>query len=102
MDYEKAFDRINWQKMMMILTAVGLDWRERRLIWELYINQSAVIQVGEELTDPADIGRGARQGGILSTIIFNVYSQFMMNEALEDNNDGVSIDGNKKSFYTIC
>ena len=62
-DYEKAFDRIDWQKMMEVLKSFGLDWNERRLIWELYTNQSAVIQVGDELTDPADIGRGTLQGG---------------------------------------
>ena len=54
-----------------------------------------MIQVGEELTDPAKVGRGTRQGGILSTIIFNVYSQFMINEAMENNQDGVRINGRK-------
>ena len=94
-DYEKAFDRIDWQKMMEVLKSFGLDWNERRLIWELYTNQSAVIQVGDELTDPADIGRGTRQGGILSTIVYNVYSQSMINEAMENNNDGVQINGER-------
>ena len=94
-DYEKAFDRINWQKLMECLKQVGLDWRERRLIWELYTNQTAVITVGEDLTEPAQLGRGSRQGGILSTIIYNVYSQFMINEALENNEDGVVISGSK-------
>ena len=95
-DYEKAFDRINWQKLMECLKQVGLDWRERRLIWELYTNQTAVITVGEDLTEPAQLGRGSRQGGILSTIIYNVYSQFMINEALEDNEDGVVISGTRE------
>ena len=94
-DYEKAFDRIDWQKLMECLKLVGLDWRERRLIWELYTNQTAVITVGDDLTEPALLGRGSRQGGILSTIIFNVYSQFMINEALHDNEDGVTISGIK-------
>ena len=80
---------------MECLKQVGLDWRERRLIWELYTNQTAVITVGEDLTEPAQLGRGSRQGGILSTIIYNVYSQFMINEALENNKDGVVISGSK-------
>ena len=92
-DYEKAFDRINWQKMMEVLKKCGLDWNERRLIWELYTNQSAVIQVGDDLTDPADIGRGTRQGGILSTIVYNVYSQCMVDEGMQNNNDGIKING---------
>ena len=69
--------------------------RERNAIWELYTNQTAIIQVGDEFTDPADIGQGTRQGGILSTILFNVYSQFMKDEALENCNDGVVVNGIK-------
>ena len=92
-DYEKAFDRVNWVKLMEVLKMIGLDWKERRAVWELYVNQSAVIQVGDDLSEPAKIGRGARQGGLLSTIIFNIYVQFMINEALEDNDDGIFISG---------
>ena len=92
-DYEKAFDRVDWMKLMEILKKVGLDWKERKLVWELYTKQTAVVQVGNDLSEPADIGRGTRQGGLLSTIFYNIYAQFMINEALEDNRDGVIISG---------
>ena len=92
-DYEKAFDRVNWVKLMEILEMIGLDWKERKTVWELYVNQTAVVQVGNDLSEPAEIGRGSRQGGLLSTIIFNIYAQFMINDALEDNDDGVIISG---------
>ena len=92
-DYEKAFDKIDWQKMMKILKIIGLDWRERNAIWELYTNQSAVIQVGQEFTDPVTIGQGTRQGGILSTIVYNVYAQYVKDEALENSADGVKVNG---------
>ena len=68
---------------MDILKIIGLDWRERNAIWELYTNQSAVVQVGDEFTDPAGVGQGTRQGGILSTILYNIYAQFMKDEALK-------------------
>ena len=55
-------------------------------------NQSA-IQVGEEFTDPAHIGQGTRQGGILSTILYNLYAQFVKDEALENSEDGVKVNG---------
>ena len=35
-DYEKAFDRVNWIRVMDTLKQLGVDWRDRRLIWELY------------------------------------------------------------------
>ena len=31
-DYEKAFDRLNWNKMMWMLKNIGIDWRDRNLI----------------------------------------------------------------------
>jgi len=35
-DYEKALDRVNWQKQVMeILQNIGIDWRDRKLIWNL-------------------------------------------------------------------
>jgi len=32
MDYEKGFDRVNWDKLMTVLKSIGVDWRDRRLI----------------------------------------------------------------------
>jgi len=34
-DWQKAFDRVNWTKLMQILKRTGIDWRERRLISKL-------------------------------------------------------------------
>ena len=31
-DWQKAFDCVNWTKLMQILKRTGIDWRERRLI----------------------------------------------------------------------
>jgi len=38
-DWQKAFDRVNWTKLMQILKRTGIDWRERRLIRKLYVDQ---------------------------------------------------------------
>ena len=37
-DWQKAFDRVNWTKLMQILKRIGIDWRERRLISKLYVH----------------------------------------------------------------
>src|SRR6476661_1618397 len=37
-DFEKAFDRVNWEKMK-VLQSIGVDWMDRRMISELYMNQ---------------------------------------------------------------
>ena len=44
-DYEKAFEWINWKKKMEILKNIGVDWRDRRLIKELYIHQTARVKI---------------------------------------------------------
>src|SRR6476661_9589653 len=44
-DFEKVFDRVNWEKMMKVLQSVGVDWRDRRMINEHYMNQEAVVRI---------------------------------------------------------
>ena len=35
-DWKKAFDRVSWMKLMMIIKITGIDWRHRRVTKELY------------------------------------------------------------------
>ena len=92
-DYEKAFDRVNWVKMMDTLKQLGVDWRDRRLIWELYIEQQAVVRVADEYTDTCSIGRRVRQGCSLSPLLFSIYAERMMVEALDGVDEGVKVGG---------
>ena len=92
-DFEKAFDRVRWTKLMDILEKIGVDWRDRRLICNLYINQEAIIRVGNGDSRPATIGQGLRQGCLLSPILFLVYSEMMMIEAMDGIEEGVKVGG---------
>src|SRR5688572_31209558 len=40
-DFEKAFDRVNWVKMFEILKYLHIDWKDRRLLKDLYMRQEA-------------------------------------------------------------
>jgi len=42
-DWQKAIDRVNWTKLMQILNKIGIDWRERILISNLYMAQSVKV-----------------------------------------------------------
>jgi hypothetical protein len=42
-DWQKAFDRVNWTKLMQILKATVIDWHERRLISKLYMDQKVKV-----------------------------------------------------------
>jgi hypothetical protein len=44
-DWQKAFDRVNGTKLMQILKRTGIDWRERRLISNLYMAQSVKVRL---------------------------------------------------------
>ena len=91
-DYSKAFDRVNHAKMMEVLTLAGVADHERRLIAELYWNQTAKVRTDAETTDEINILRGVRQGCILSPSLFNLYSEFLLQEALGEKK-GISLNG---------
>ena len=61
-DLEKAFDRVDWKKLMGILKKIGVDWKERRLLSNLYMKQRIKVRIGEEMLEGREIGRGVRQG----------------------------------------
>ena len=42
-DWQKAFGHVNWAKLMQILKRTDIDWRERRLISELYMDQRVKV-----------------------------------------------------------
>ena len=63
-DYEKAFDRVDWKKLMRALRrlSLGVDCRDRRLIGNLYMGQSFTVRIEGEDSEAGIIGRGTRQG----------------------------------------
>ena len=42
-DWQKAFDCVNWTKLMQILKRTGIDWHERRLISKLHVDQNVKV-----------------------------------------------------------
>jgi len=104
-DWQKAFDRVKWTKLMQILKETGIDWRGKRLISKLYMTQSVKVRLNRGETRSVKIGRGVRQGCRLSPILFNFYSECLTKEALEGFGD-FKIDGQiiqtVKMQMTLC
>jgi hypothetical protein len=71
-DFEKAFDRVDWVKMMDILKKIGVDWRDRRMIRNLYMGQTATVRIADAYAEPSVVGRGVRQGCCLSPLLFTL------------------------------
>ena len=71
-DFEKAFDRVNWIKMMNTLKNLGIHWRDRRLIKDLYIRQEVVVRIADGDSEPGIIGRGVTRMSIISTTLLHL------------------------------
>jgi hypothetical protein len=78
---------------MEALKNLKVDWKDRRMIGELYMKQSAVVRVAGGESQPSVIGRGVRQGCPLSPILFSIYAEVMMKEAMDGVRDGVIVGG---------
>ena len=68
---------------MQILKRTGIDWRKRRLISKLYMDQRVKMWLDRGETRSVQFGRGVRQGCGLSRILFNLYSECLTKEALD-------------------
>ena len=90
-DYAKAFDRVKHAEMIEALTRTGIDGKDIRIISQLYWNQKAAIRVEEDLSNPAEIKRGVRQGCVLSPYLFNIYTEYIFRES--NNMTGIQIHG---------
>ena len=97
-DRQKAFDRVNWTKLMQILKRTGVDWRERKLISKLYMDQRVKVRLDRGEIRSVQIGRGVRQGCCLSPILFNLYSECLTKEAL----DGLWGLQHRRANYSNC
>jgi hypothetical protein len=63
---------------MQILQEISIEWRERRLIGNLYMAQSVKVRLNR-----GETRRGVRQECCLSPILFNLYSECLTKETLE-------------------
>src|SRR6476661_7996372 len=77
--------------MMQVLQSIGVYWRDQRMISELHMNQEAVVRIAGGESASGIIGRGVRQGCPLSPLLFSVYAEMTMKEALENVEEGIRV-----------
>lgn len=100
-DLEKAFDKVDWKKMISLLRNTGLDFKDRRIIYELYKNQETIIEVGNE-KGTAKIRQGVRQGCPLSPLIFNLFIESAIKIINEKSKEGVKFNGKTIRFIRFA
>ena len=90
-DYAKAFDCVDHNKLWEILKEMGIPDHLTCLLRNLYLGQEATVRTGHGTTDWLQIGKG---GCILSPCLFNLYAEFIMrNSGLEETQAGIKIAG---------
>ena len=80
-DYAKAFDCVDHNKLWKILSEMGIPDHLTCLLRNLYAGQEATVRTGHGTTDWFQIGTGVRQGCILSPCVFNLYAEYIMRNA---------------------
>ena len=93
-DYTKAFDCVDHNKLWKILKKMGIPDHLTCLLRNLYAGQESTVRTGHGKTDWFQIGKGVRQGCILSLCLFNLYAEYIMrNAGVEEAQAGIQISG---------
>ena len=92
-DYTKAFDRIMHDMLFEILSKAVATDKEINIIKSIYFQQKATVRYEYETSEEITIKRGVRQGCIiLSSCLVNIYTEYLIREALEDG-ERINISG---------
>ena len=91
-DYAKAFDCVDHYKLWKILKEIRILDHLTCLLRNLYAGQETTVRTGHGTTDWFQIGKGVRQGCILSLCLFNSYAEYIRrNAGLEEAQAGIKI-----------
>ena len=93
-DYTKAFDYVDHNKLWEILKEMGIPDHVTCLLRNLYAGHEAAVITGHGTTDWFQIGIGLCQGCILSPCLFNLYAEYIRHNArLDEGQAGIKIAG---------
>ena len=91
-DYAKSFDCVDQNKLWKILKEMGIPDNLTCLLRNLYAGQEATVRKGHGTTDWFQIGKGVHQCYILSPCLFNLYAEYIMQNArLDEAEAGIKV-----------
>ena len=97
-DYAKAFDYMDYNKLWKILKEMGIPDQITCILRNLYAGQEATVRTGHGTTDWFQIGKGVCQGYRLLPCLFNLYAEYIMrNAGLGEAQAGIKIPGRNSS-----
>ena len=93
-NYAKAFDCVDHDKLWRIQKEMGIPDHLTYLLRNLYAGEEVTVRTGHGTTDWFQIEKGVRQGCILSPCLFNTYTEYIMQNArLDEAQAGIKIAG---------
>ena len=93
-DSAKAVNYLDHNKLRKILKEMEIPDHHTCLLRNLYAGQEATVRTGHGTTDWFQIGKGARQGYILSPCLFNLYAEYIVQNArLDESQAGSRLPG---------
>ena len=90
LDATKAFDRVDFNKLFLMLCKRGFNPLYTRLLFNMYINQKCKIRFNNSYSNYFDIFNGVKQGGVISPTLFTCYINGML-EKLQESNLGCRV-----------
>ena len=91
-DYAKAFDCVDDNKLWKILQKMGIPDHLTCLLRNLHAVQEATVRTGHGTMDWFQIRKGVRQGCMLSPCLFSLYAEYIMQNArLDEAQAGIKI-----------
>ena len=93
-DYTKAFDSVDHNKLWKILKEMGIPDHLTCILRNLYTGQEAIVRTRHGKMDWFQIGKGVHQGCILSPCLFNLHAEYIMrNAGLDATQAGIKTAG---------
>ena len=93
-DYAKAFDCVGHNKLWKILQEIGISDHLTCLLRNFYAGHEATVRIGHGTTDWFKIGKGVHQSCVLSPCLFNLYAEYIMqNAGLEEAQAEIKLSG---------
>ena len=100
LDFEKAFDKINWAFLWQKLLNSNINGKILTLIKNMYHTAKSCVMIGDEKSDFYQMSLGIRQGENLSPILFSLFLNDMKS-FLNDENTGLKHQQTMQENYIL-
>jgi hypothetical protein len=94
-DLRKAYDSIDRETLWRILPLYGVSGKLLEMIKLLYVDLGAYVRISESRSERISLKAGVKQGCVLSPILFNIYLDYVVRQAMKRWNAGVGVRLNR-------